>query len=73
MPIDSTHRGGCTGKLAYDDRPTAKRAAENFRKREGRRLHVYRCAWADHWHLTHSAEPRDQAAERNRSWHPDQG
>lgn len=48
---EQRHHGRCPhcGKLRYDDRVTARRAAKNMYPSE--RMHAYRCG--DYWHYGH--------------------
>ena len=41
----------CTRKAAYWDKAAAKAAQKYAEKTYGVKMHRYRCAYCDHWHL----------------------
>ena len=51
-----TEARSCHGKVAYHHRNFAVEAVKRWEK-EGKRFHIYKCGWGDHWHL--ASERRD--------------
>ena len=41
----------CTRKAAYWDKRAVKTAQRRIEKQYGVKMHRYRCAYCDHWHL----------------------
>ena len=47
----SAVRHQCTRKAAYWDKRAVKTAQRRIEKQYGVKMHRYRCAYCDHWHL----------------------
>ena len=47
----------CTRKAAYWTQRAAKAAQKRDEKKYGVKMHRYRCAYCDHWHLAKRKQP----------------
>jgi hypothetical protein len=60
------HRDSCTGKQAYDDEPSADRAARALHYKRHSEVHPYHCKKCNKWHLGSKPEKVERRDRKKR-------
>lgn len=56
----------CTEKKVFNDRKSAKKAAEKVSLQKGKKITVYKCTACEFWHMTSYDKKKSRSISRHR-------